>query len=175
MSGSRKYPKISLNLKKFSFKELEFSYSNDSKVFTIDHKDSILISHQRLFNRNSDFEQFFYLYFFKIISKYFKNIYVKTHPQYNYPKYLDNFKLIKIEKTIPIELINTKNCKFIIGISGASMLLNTQGLVVSLIKLIYKKNSEDFIYQIEQLNQNKMILFPESFEELNNILKKSLK
>ena len=133
-------------------------------------KNSILLSHHELYNLEFDVEEKFYLKTLNIITTFFKDVYIKTHPQYEYHEYLNKFKVIKIEKTIPFEFINVKNCKFIVGISGASMLIEDDIPIISLINIVYAKESEEYLYLAKQLKRNPKILFPNSFEEFQNIL-----
>ena len=50
------------------------------------------------------------------------------------------------------------------------MLIEDDIPIISLINIVYAKESEEYLYLAKQLKRNPKILFPNSFEEFQNIL-----
>lgn len=164
ISGSSKFPLMSLRTK-FNFPKLSVNqYLNGNhKIKLIAEKNYILVAHNKLINRSFEYEKDYYQKILGILTSLGFTILVKTHPQYYYPEYLNKFKIVKLNKNIPMELIDLVNCQSIIGVSGATMLINQKVAMISILNIIYSVESEDYDYQYFQLKQNKEIIFPSSY------------
>ena len=178
IAGSRSIPTLSSNLNKY---KINIIPRNDIrslcdiskyKIKVAKHKKCALIL----------YDKFYFQPYEKQIST-IKNIcellinnnfiiYLKTHPQYENPDFLSDFNVNIIDKYIPFEFIDMSGVSIVIGLSGASLLFTGNISTISLLKLIYKKDSDYYTSQMEQLRQKKDIIFIKSIDELNYVLQK---
>ncbi len=176
LSGNKSYPHISLALDKFKLKEisrnsiLHISNISKYKLQIPRHPTNVIFLYCN--NHGIPYEQHISINE-KIIKCLFQNnlnIYVKIHPQSQKPHFLDKYNISYIEKYIPFEFVDLSNVSIVVGLAGAALLCTGDTLTVSFVEMIYSKDSDYYISAMNQLGQNKDIIFIESIDQLAAIL-----
>ena len=103
---------------------------------------------------------------------------LKNHPRFDKKQDFGEYGTI-IPAYIPAEFLNLNNTKIIIAVSSSSLypLYNENILKISLIKLVEWFNNSEFEQHYNNLNLYKQgtICFPQSIDELFNIIENKLK
>ena len=175
LSGNKSRPHISLALDKFRLKEISrnsiLHISNISKYKLQIPRNSRNVIFLYCDNYGIPFDQHISINE-KIVQCLFQNnlnIYVKVHPQSQKPLFLDEYNVNYIEKYIPFEFVDLSNVSIVVGLAGAALICTGDALTVSFVEMIYGKESDYYISAMNQLRQNKDIIFIKSIDQLKSI------
>ena len=178
LSGSRAAPMISLHLDKLRFDENMFDpttvrsniigkyrypISSDGDIIIIYlHSNPFGVTYKDLKTVQDSV--------LDCLVKYKVSILVKRHPQSEPLSYPKGCKVVEIPSHIPFEFIDLSNVSLVLGVMGASLLGTGEIPTVSLLNVVYSKDSEYYPTLMQQLSKNPRILHIASIDELSLII-----
>jgi hypothetical protein len=179
LSGRRSYPVLSLDLKRVNITEgsedirgamgalAKYKYrisdiSDDCKNVVFLYSDSFQVCGEKHASINREIVE--------CLARNKLNIYIKTHPQSQVPAFLADYGVRCIPKHVPFELVDLTKVSLVVGLAGAPLLCTGGVPTVSILRLVYQEDSDQYKTAMVQLSQNPTIMFVSSVDELEEIV-----
>lgn len=177
LTGTRSLPMISLNLRKLNIAEIkreDIVLSNEIvkyKYPIVEKGVNIVFNYVNPFGvREKEYLEV-YAKVVKCLKRNKYNLLIKVHPQGTFHAFPDDQNFVVIPKYVPFELVDLTNVSMVVGIYGASLLCTGSLPTVSIIKMLYQEESDFYLSQMNQLSFNKSILFVNTIDELETIIR----